>query len=109
MSLIIAAIYKDKDVFLAADSQMTNDITNIVTHGENKIEQFNKSVGVAYAGKVSLCKQVLSAVRDDYAKREYIPLEQKSIANDIAKYTENIAPQWSKAHFGVFGSIPDFV
>lgn len=50
MSLVIAAISKDDDIVVCADSRIVDKDGNIVTENENKIYQFSDKVVIGYAG-----------------------------------------------------------
>lgn len=50
MSLVIAAISKDNDIIVCADSRIVDKNGNIVTENENKIYQISDKVVIAYAG-----------------------------------------------------------
>lgn len=50
MSLVIAAISKDDDIVVCADSRIVDKDGNIVTENENKIYQISDRVVIAYAG-----------------------------------------------------------
>lgn len=50
MSLVIAAISKDNDIVVCADSRIVDKNGNIVTENENKIYQISDRVVIAYAG-----------------------------------------------------------
>lgn len=96
MSFAIAAIYKDRDVYIATDSQMTNQFTGMTWHNANKIAEINKSVGIAYTGTVSFCEQVISSLVENYSATGYIPALQSDIAKDISDYTKKLLPVWMK-------------
>lgn len=50
MSLVIAAISKDNDIIVCADSRIVDKNGNIVTENENKIYQISDRVVIGYAG-----------------------------------------------------------
>lgn len=50
MSLVIAAISKDNDIVVCADSRIIDKNGNIITENENKIYQISDKVVIAYAG-----------------------------------------------------------
>lgn len=50
MSLVIAAISKDNDIVVCADSRIVDKNGNIVTENENKIYQISDRVVIAFAG-----------------------------------------------------------
>ena len=50
MSLVIAAISKDNDIVVCADSRIVDKNGNIVTENENKIYQISDRVVIGYAG-----------------------------------------------------------
>lgn len=50
MSLVIAAISKDNDIIMCADSRIVDKDDKIVTENENKIYQISDRVVIGYAG-----------------------------------------------------------
>ena len=50
MSLVIAAISKDNDIVMCADSRIVDKDDKIVTENENKIYQISDRVVIGYAG-----------------------------------------------------------
>ena len=50
MSLVIAAISKDNNIIVCADSRIVDKNGNIVTENENKIYQISDKVVIGYAG-----------------------------------------------------------
>lgn len=50
MSLVIAAISKDNDIIVCADSRIVDNNDVVVTENENKIYQVNNKCAIGYAG-----------------------------------------------------------
>lgn len=98
MSFIIAAIHQDRDVYLATDSQMTNDITHVVTHHHSKITVINPAVAIAYAGHVDFCKLVVGELYHICAAEELLRITQPFASKYVADAVKTTMPIWDSKH-----------
>lgn len=92
MSLVIAAISKDNDIIMCADSRIVDKDNNIITENENKIYQISDRVVIGYAGskndfdclKIYLeIKSILLDTNDvEYVYKEVKDYEENHASND---------------------------
>ena len=89
MSLVIAAISKDNDIIMCADSRIVDKDDNIVTENENKIYQISDRVVIGYAGS----KNDFDCLRT-YLEIKSISLDAndvKCVYNEINNYEDSHA------------------